>query len=83
MGGPAVGGAPGPALPDLIVLEVGVAEVPQGRPEGARGRLACVFRPLVPALLHESELVCAGGWNGHYGIQTNAVVSRVESEKTQ
>ena len=38
MGGPAVGGAPGPALPDLIVLEVGVAEVPQGRPEGARGR---------------------------------------------
>ena len=43
-----MGGAPGPALPDLIVLEVGVAEVPQGRPEGARGRLACVFRPLVP-----------------------------------
>ena len=38
MGGPAVGGAPGQALPDLIVLEVGVAEVPQGRPEGARGR---------------------------------------------
>ena len=26
------------------------------------------------ALLHESELVRAGGWNGHYGIQTNAVV---------
>ena len=41
-------GLRGPALPDLIVLEVGVAEVPQGRPEGARGRLACVFRPLVP-----------------------------------
>ena len=57
MGGPAVGGAPGPALPDLIVLEVGVAEVPQGRPEGARGRLACVFRPLVPPVRLEFPIL--------------------------
>ena len=41
MGDPAAGGALGPELPDLIVLEVGVAELAQGRPlgaEGARGR---------------------------------------------
>ena len=41
MGGPAAGGADGSELPDLIVLEVGGAEVPQGRPLGAeraRGR---------------------------------------------
>ena len=41
MGGPAAGGALGPELPHLVVLEVGVAEVPQGRPLGAecaRGR---------------------------------------------
>ena len=41
MGDPAAGGAPGPELPDLIVLEVGVAELAQGRPLGAecaRGR---------------------------------------------
>ena len=41
MGDPAAGGALGPELPDLIVLEVGVAEGPQGRPleaERARGR---------------------------------------------
>ena len=35
MGDPAAGGALGPELPDLIVLEVGVAEIPQGRPLGA------------------------------------------------
>ena len=35
MGGPAAGGADGSELPDLIVLEVGGAEVPQGRPLGA------------------------------------------------
>ena len=41
MGDPAAGGALGPELPDLVVLEVGVAEIAQGRPlgaEGARGR---------------------------------------------
>ena len=42
MGDPAAGGALGPELPDLVVLvEVGVAEIPQGRPLGAeraRGR---------------------------------------------
>ena len=41
MGDPAAGGALGPELPDLVVLEVGVAELAQGRPlgaEGARGR---------------------------------------------
>ena len=41
MGDPAAGGAPGPELPHLVVLEVGVAEIAQGRPlgaEGARGR---------------------------------------------
>ena len=30
MGGPAAGGAVGPELPDQVVLEVGVDEVPQG-----------------------------------------------------
>ena len=41
MGGPATGGALGSELPDLIVLEVGGAEISQGRPLGAeraRGR---------------------------------------------
>ena len=37
MGGPAAGGALGPELPDLVVLEVGVAEIAQGRPLGAEG----------------------------------------------
>ena len=36
MGGPAAGGADGPELPDLIVLKVGVDEVPQGRPLAAK-----------------------------------------------
>ena len=35
MGDPATGGALGPELPDLVVLEVGVAEISQGRPLGA------------------------------------------------
>ena len=35
MGGPAASGALGPELPDLIVLEVGVDEISQGRPLGA------------------------------------------------
>ena len=62
MGGPAVGGAPGPALPDLIVLEVGVAEVPQGRPERCAWALgmACV-RPLVP------PVAVLGGFVGRSG----------------
>ena len=37
MGDPAAGGALGPELPDLVVLEVGVAEIAQGRPLGAKG----------------------------------------------
>ena len=37
MGDPAAGGALGPELPDVIVLEVGVAELAQGRPLGAEG----------------------------------------------
>ena len=37
MGDPAAGGALGPELPDLIVLEVGVAELAQGWPLGAEG----------------------------------------------
>ena len=42
MGGAAAGGAVGPELPDLVVMEVGVAEVPQGRPLGAeRARARC------------------------------------------
>ena len=35
MGDPAAGGARGPELPDVVVLEVGVAEFAQGRPLGA------------------------------------------------
>ena len=47
MGGPAASGAVGPELPHLVVLEVGVAEISQGRPLGAecargRCRRACV-----------------------------------------
>ena len=34
MGGPATGGADGPELSHLIVLEIGVDEIPQGRPLG-------------------------------------------------
>ena len=42
MGDPAAGGAVGPELPDLIVLEVGVAEISQGRSLGAeRVRRRC------------------------------------------
>ena len=37
MGGPAAGGAVGAELPDLVVLEIGVDEGPQGRPLGAEG----------------------------------------------
>ena len=35
MSNPAAGGAVGPELPHLVVLEIGVAEIPQGRPLGA------------------------------------------------
>ena len=39
---PAAGGVDGPELPHLVVLEVGVAEVPQGWPLGAeRARRRC------------------------------------------
>ena len=44
MGGPAASGADGPELPDLVVLEIGVDKVPQGRPlvaERARERRRC------------------------------------------
>ncbi len=42
MGDPATGGADGPELPDVVVLEVGVAEIAQGRPMGAeRARRRC------------------------------------------
>ncbi len=42
MGDPAAGGAVGPELPYLVVLEVGVAEISQGRPLGAeRARRRC------------------------------------------
>ena len=44
MGDPAAGGALGPELPHVVVLEVGVAELAQGRPlgaEGAHGRCRC------------------------------------------
>ena len=42
MGDPTTGGALGPELPDLIVLEIGVAEIAQGRPLGAeRTRRRC------------------------------------------
>ena len=42
MGDPAAGGAVGPELPDVVVPEVGVAEIAQGRPLGAeRARRRC------------------------------------------
>ena len=36
MSDPAAGGALGPELPDLVVLEVGVAEIAQGSATGGR-----------------------------------------------
>ena len=48
MGDPAAGGALGPELPDVVVLEVGVAEIPQGRPLGAEGaRVPLATRSIV------------------------------------
>ena len=52
MGGPAASGADGSELPDLVVLEIGVDKVPQGRPLGAerareRRRGVCVSTPSV------------------------------------
>ena len=42
MGDPAAGGALGPELPDVVVLEVGVDEISQGRSLGAeRVRRRC------------------------------------------
>ena len=70
MGGPAVGGAPGPALPDLIVLEVGVAEVPQGRREGARGRWHACSGPWCHPW--RCGRVCAAGWRG--GLYTKVTI---------
>ena len=35
IGSPAASGAVGPKLPHLVVLEIGVAEISQGRPLGA------------------------------------------------
>ena len=45
MSDPAAGGADGPELPDLIVLEVGVDEVPQGWPLGAERACRRCRRP--------------------------------------
>ena len=42
MGDPATGGAVGPELPDLIVLEVGVDEIAQGRSHGGQTCAAAV-----------------------------------------
>ena len=81
MGGPAAGGALGPELPDLIILEVGVDEIAQGRPLGAKGarrrrrragRLTRVW-PCAdgwdPASRHctrgEARRVFVPGWIGH------------------
>ena len=51
MGDPAAGGALGPELPDLVVLEVGVAELSQGRPLGAeRARVAAPSRRVTPGV---------------------------------
>ena len=63
MGGPAARGALGSELPDLVVLEVGVDEDPQGRPleaERARGRRhrAGGHRGWL------SRRSCAGSWAG-------------------
>ena len=69
MGDPAAGGARGPELPDVVVLEVGVAELAQGRPlgaEGARGRCRCAGcaggagRAGVRARSWQRSLLCGG-----------------------
>ena len=63
MGGPPASGALGSELPDLIVLEVGVAEISQGRSLGAerareRRRRACVSGGGC------RSRSCAGSWAG-------------------
>ena len=51
MGDPAAGGALGPELPDVVVLEVGVAELAQGSaPGGRRCARAVPLRGGVPGV---------------------------------
>ena len=50
MGDPAAGGALGPELPDLVVLEVGVAELAQGRPLGPNVRAGGAVARGVPGV---------------------------------
>ena len=67
MGGPATGGALGSELPDLIVLEVGGAEIAQGRPLGAeRARERCASRGGHRGWL--SSRSCAGAWAGSLSL---------------
>ena len=63
MGDPAAGGAVGPELPYLVVLEVGVAEISQGRPLGAeRARRRCRRAGGAPGVAVE-PVSCGGmGW---------------------
>ena len=69
MGGPAASGADGPELPDVVVLEVGVDEVPQGRPWGPNvhvsGAVACASPEAVVETVSggvmDSGPPCGGG----------------------
>ena len=63
MSNPAAGGADGPELPNLIVLEIGVDEGPQGRPlEAERARGAVPSR--VSHRAWWSSRSCAVSWAG-------------------
>ena len=54
MGDPATGGADGPELPDLVVLEVGVDEDPQGRPWGPNVRVSGAVARASPEVVVET-----------------------------
>ena len=72
MGGPAARGALGSELPNLIVLEVGVAEISQGRPLGAeRARERRRRAGGTGGWL--SSRSCAGSWAGFLLVVAAAV----------
>ena len=81
MGDPAAGGAPGPELPDLVVLEVGVAELSQGRPLGAeRARVAAPSRGVYVRRAWSRSLGRRGRGHGDRGSTFAVVGATAEAE---
>ena len=80
MGGPAASGADGPELPDLVVLEIGVDKVPQGRLLGAdraRERHRCAGAPGVAVEPVSDGVMDAvpprGGGRGAGGVRPHSL----------